>query len=109
LGSIDDWPHALLERRVLHRDALDAAEGLARLLGGTVDQVIVVLVGERAEGSWDIAHVDALSVAHRGDFGLRQLTNGVVVEAPGPAILVVDRDPEMTVNRMIAAWGDHRE
>ena len=27
----------------------------------------------------------------------------MVVEAPGPAILVVDRDPEMAVDGMVAA------
>src|SRR5439155_26325570 len=34
---------------------------------------------------------------------------GVKVVAPRPAVLVVDRDPEVAVDRMIAARRDHGE
>src|SRR5688500_7827927 len=53
--------------------------------------------------------MDALAVLHRLPFLVGQRTDRMVVEAPGPAILVVDRDPEMAVDRMVAAWRHHRE
>ena len=50
-GAIDDRSHALLQRRVLHREPFDAAVGPARLLRGAIHQVVVVLVRERTIGS----------------------------------------------------------
>src|SRR5262245_33256914 len=38
LGAVDDRPHALLQRRVLHGKAFDAAIGLARLLRRAIHQ-----------------------------------------------------------------------
>src|SRR4029079_12806601 len=109
LRAIDDRPHALLQRGVLHADALDAAEGPAGLLRGPIDQVVVVLVGERTVGARLDLDVDALAVAHRRQLRGRQLADRVVVEAPRPAGVVVDGDPEMAVHRVIAARRDHRE
>src|SRR5215471_4757631 len=49
LHAVHDRSHALLQRGVLHGDAFHAAIGAARLLRRPIDQIIVVLVGERAE------------------------------------------------------------
>ena len=43
LGAVLDRPHALLQRGVLHGDALDAAEGELRLLRGAIDQRVAIL------------------------------------------------------------------
>src|SRR4029453_11137149 len=109
LGAIDDRAHALLQRRILHRDALDAAERPPRLLRLAIDQIVVVLVGERAIRAGNVLYVDALAVAHRRELGLGQIADRMIVEAPRPAVFVVDRDPEMAVDRMVAARRDHRE
>src|SRR3982074_2013580 len=50
LGAVTDRPHALLQRRILDGEAGDPAEGLAGLLRGPIDQIVVVLVGERPIG-----------------------------------------------------------
>src|SRR5215468_364643 len=109
LGAIDDRPHAFLNRGVLHAEALNAAVASARLLGGAIDQIVIVFVGKRTERAGRTFDMDALAVAHRRHFGVGEIADRVVVEAPGPAILVIDRNPEMAVDRMIAARRDHRE
>src|SRR5580700_10132000 len=55
LGAVADRAHAFLQRGVLHGKAGDAAIGPPGLLRGAVDQIIVVLVGERPERSIDLA------------------------------------------------------
>src|ERR1700752_5300223 len=45
LGPVRDRAHALLYRRILHGEALDAVVVAAALLLGAVDQVIVAAVG----------------------------------------------------------------
>src|SRR5262249_61386159 len=50
-----------------------------------------------------------LPVAHGLELGLSESTVRPVVEAPGPAILVVDGYPEMAMHRMIAARRNHGE
>src|SRR5260221_10541709 len=109
LGAVDDRTHAFLNRGVLHAEALNAAVASAGLLGGAIDQVVIVLVGQRPERIGSTFDMDTFAVPHRGHFGVGEIADRVVVEAPGPAILVVDRYPEMAMDRMIAAWRDHRE
>src|SRR5437868_9536630 len=109
LGAIDNRTHAFLHRRVLHADACDAAERLAGFLRRAVDQIIVVLVGYRPEGAGHVFDVNTLTVSHRLDLIGCQRARGEVVEAPGPAILVIDRNPKVTVHWMITPRRDHRE
>src|SRR4051794_16937257 len=89
--AVDDRAHALLQRSVLHRDAFDAAVVAAGLLRGAVDQVIVVLVGERAIAAGDEFDIDTLAVLHRLHFALGERTHRMIVEAPRPAVFVVNR------------------
>src|SRR5580698_2721673 len=107
-GAVADRTHAFLERSVLHGEAGDAAIGAASLLRGAVDQIIVILVGERPERGVDFA-MYAGAVLHGIDLGLAQRPYRMEVVGPGPAILVVDRHPEMAVDRMVAARRDHGE
>src|SRR5215470_17673550 len=58
-GTVLDRPHRLLQRRVLHGDALDAAVRAAALLQSAVDEVVVAPVRERDEGAGDVFHVDS--------------------------------------------------
>src|ERR1700745_922927 len=67
LGAVDDRSHALLDRAVLHAEALNPAIAAARFLGGAVHQIVVVLVGGRPEGAGDAFDVNALAVLHGGD------------------------------------------
>src|SRR5207245_5493792 len=53
--AIDDRPHALLDRAVLHVDALDPREALG-LLHLAVEHVVVALVANRAERA--LVHVE---------------------------------------------------
>src|SRR3954454_24560655 len=92
-GTVADRPHALLERGVLNCESGNAAEGVTGLLSGAVDQIVVVLVGERPISPGNVLAVHARAVAHGLDLAGAEGANGVEVIAPGPAVLVVDRDP----------------
>src|SRR5262249_45705524 len=109
LGAIDDRPHAFLQRAVLDGDPLDAAVAVTALLRGAIHQVVVVLVGERPIRSRHVLAVHALAVQHRLALGGGDVAGGMVVVAPGPAVFVVDRTPEVAVHRMAAARRDHGE
>src|SRR5262249_54827243 len=107
LGAVADRSHALLQRGVLHREAGDAAEGLAGFLRRAVDQIVVVLVGERPIGAGGVLAVHARAVPHCVDLAPGERAYRMKIVAPGPAILVVDGDPEVAVDRVIAARRDH--
>src|SRR5215468_5564786 len=62
LGAVADRTHALLQRGVLHCEAGNATEGLASLLRGAVDQIVVVLVGERPIGAGRVLAMHARAV-----------------------------------------------
>jgi hypothetical protein len=49
------------------------------------------------------------AVLHGFDFRLGQRAHRMEVVGPGPAVLAVDRHPEMTVDGMIAARRNHRK
>src|SRR5256885_10146885 len=113
LGAIDDRAHQLLDAGILHRKSSDAAIGFAGLLGGAIDEVVVVFIGfgPPSLGSPAIAlfvdHVAAGAVAHRRDLGVGERAHRVVVPVPNPAVLIIDRDPEMSADRVVAARWDH--
>src|SRR5690349_4249150 len=107
--AIDDRPHALLQGRVLHRNTRNTAVGAAGLLRFAVDEIIIVLVGHWPEGPRHVSDVDALAVAHGRDFAHGQRAHGVIIEAPGPAVFIIDGDPEVTVYGVVAPRRDHRE
>src|SRR5262249_62075904 len=56
-----------------------------------------------------VAAVHARSVAHGVDLAPRERAYRMKVVAPGPAILVVDRDTEVAVDGVVAARRDHGE
>ena len=58
-------PMLSCKRRILDREAFDAAVGPAGLLRGAVHQVVVVLVGERPVGAGHVFAVHALAGLHR--------------------------------------------
>src|SRR6266545_7096942 len=109
LGAIDDWPHAFLQRSILHGDACDAAISLAALLRRAVHQVVVVLVGERPIGAGLTGRMDAFALLHRLALGAREIARRMIVVAPSPAVVVVDRNPEVAMHRMATARRDHGE
>src|SRR6185312_16410349 len=74
-----------------------------------VHQVVVVLVGDRPIGAGDDLAVDALAVLHGLALGIGDRARRMIVVAPGPAVLVVDRDPEVAVHGVAAARRDHGE
>src|SRR6201995_3597420 len=110
LGPVHDRAPALLQRRVLHGDALDPGVGVAALLGRAVHQVVVVLVGQGPVAAAGLVLVvDAVTLQHRLPFGLGEGPGRLVVEAVDPAVLGVDREPEVPVHRVVTAGRDHRE
>ncbi len=64
LGAIADRTHALLQRGVLDGETGHSAERPARLLRRAIDQIVVVLVGERPIGPRDVLAVHAGAVTH---------------------------------------------
>src|SRR5882672_9932957 len=98
--AVLDRAHRLLERRVLHGDALDAAVGAAALLLRAVDQVVVPAVRKRDEGARHVLYVDPGAFLHRLALARGKRPVGMVVDAPGPASLVVDRHPHVRAERM---------
>src|SRR6266481_1405981 len=109
LGAVADRSHALLQRGILDRKAGNTAECLARFLSRAINQIVIVLIRERSIGAGDIFAMHACPLAHGVDFSARERADGVKVVAPGPAILVINWSPEVAVDRMIAARGDHGE
>jgi hypothetical protein len=104
-----DRPHAFLQRGVLHREAEDATVGAFLLLGPAVDQVVVVLISQRPERARRIGAMDALAFFHRPPLPRGQRLARMEVDAPRPAIVIVDRHPDVTSQRMIAKRRDQRE
>ena len=70
---------------------------------GPVHQVIIGFVLQRNEGAGHVLHMDAGTVMHGFLFALAQIAARVIVDAPGPAVLVIDRHPGMRAQRMIGA------
>src|SRR5262249_59483705 len=97
-----DRTHALLQRGILDSDAEDAAIGALVLLRTAVDQVIVVLVGQWPERAGHVRAMDALALPHVAPLVLGQRPVGAEVDAPGPAMLIVDRPPDVTAGRVLA-------
>src|SRR5664279_3095661 len=53
--------------------------------------------------------MDSFAIFHGASFFCRERPYGVIVEAPRPAILVVNRYPKMPMYRMVTSGRDHRE
>src|SRR5262249_58493130 len=102
LRVILDRPHALLQRGILRGDAEDAAIDALLLLSVAIDQVVVVFVCQRPERPGLIRAMDALALLHVAPLLLGQRTVGTEVDAPGPAMVIVYRHPDMTAERVIA-------
>src|SRR5690349_12039870 len=107
-GAVLDGPHAFLDRSVLHCDPVDPGRRVPVALRFAIEQVIVRLVGERNESAWHVFDVNALAVLHCRDFRFRQRALGMIVDAPGPAIFIVDRHPGMRTQGMAGAWRNDR-
>jgi hypothetical protein len=78
-------------------------------LGNAVDEVVIVLVGERLVGSRNAFHVNALAVFHGSPLRRRERPGHLVIEAPRPAVLVVDGYPEVPMHWVVGTWRYHRE
>ena len=96
--AVDDRPHALLDGPILLIDSLDAGEGLG-LLDLPVDHPAIGAVPYRPEA---IVHVDELPVRIPA-LAVREprrhvLAAVAVIEIPDHAVLVVHRDPIMSVD-----------
>ena len=70
-----------------------------------VHQVVVVLVGKRAIGAGHVLDVNPLAVTHRGDLVIGERARRVVVEAPRPAVVVVNRNPQVAMDRVAPRGG----
>src|SRR5437667_10338012 len=96
LGAVDDRPHALLHRTVLSIDAVDAGKGLV-LLDLAVDHPVVALVAEGTELARLLDIVRAVAVAALHPVVVAQpLLAETVHPVPHHAVLIVDRDPDMS-------------
>jgi hypothetical protein len=94
MTAIADRPHALLDRAVLHVDAVDASEGLG-LLRRAVDEIGIVAVGLRTKcrlvdmlGAVADRALEAVLVAERRRFAR-------VYPIVDHRRLVIDRDPRV--------------
>src|SRR5262245_44565336 len=104
-----DRPHAFLQRRILDGEAEHAAVGAVFLLRAAVDEIVVVLVCQRAERAGLVRAVDAFAFLHVVPFLVGQRLLRMEIDAPGPAIVIVDRHPDMAAERVIAERRDQRE
>src|SRR5262249_16761694 len=85
----------LLERSVLRSETKHAAIGAQILLRGTVHEVIIVLVGNRAECAGLVGTVNALAFLHVAPLVRGQRLVGVEIDAPGPAIIIAGPYPNV--------------
>ena len=104
-GAVLDRAHAFLQGRVLHGDAFHAAIGAACLLAFTIHQVVVAPIGSGNESAGHIGYMNAFACNHRGALIGSQIAVGVVIDAPRPAIMIVNRDPGVPANWMTGAGG----
>src|SRR5262249_50251064 len=93
----------------LNRDTEDAAVRPFLLLCAPIEEIVVVLVRFRSEGAPFVRAVDALTLLHMMALLFGQRFVRVEVDAPGPAMLVVDRDPDMAAKRMVPEGRDQRK
>src|SRR5262245_4228112 len=104
-----DRSHAFLQRRVLNGEPEDAAVGALLLLRTAIDEIVVVLVGQRAERAGLVGTMDAFALLHVMAFLGGQRFARMEVDAPGPAIVIVDWHPDVAAERMVAERRDQRE
>ena len=106
-GSSNNWPHGFLNAGVLHRKPCNTRIGFSAFLGRSVHQVVVVLILYGAERARNNFAMNAFTVqAGLALFG-GQRTFRMIVVAPGPAVFVIDWNPEVAVLRVIGAGWDH--
>src|SRR6266853_6907719 len=86
LGPVRDESHALLHRRILHGEALDAVVVAAALLFGTIDQVIVAAVGHGTERFGYQLGMNAVAVLDEFDMLLGYGVGGMKRHRPRHAI-----------------------
>ena len=102
--------HALLQRCVLDGESEHATVGASVFLRAAIDEVIVILVGQRPERAAGLVDaVNTFAFRHGTTFLLRQRLARMEVDAPRPAIVVVDRYPDMTPESMFAEWRNQRK
>src|SRR5262245_34323865 len=104
-----DRSHAFLQRRILNGEAEDAAVGALLLLRTAIDEIVVVLVGQRTERAGLVGTMDAFALLHVMAFLGGQRFARMEVDTPGPAIVIVDRHPDVAAERMVAERRDQRE
>src|SRR6266436_6591009 len=100
LGPVSDGSHALLHRRILHGETLDAAVMAAALLFGAVDQVIVAAVGNGTERPGQELGMNAVAVLDELDMLLGYVVGGMKRHRPRHAIFVVHGHPRVSVERV---------
>ena len=79
------------------------------LPGPDCDPVRVKLLSERLIAFRDILAMNALPIFHCRPLAFRQIARARVIETPRPTILVVDRYPEMTMDRKVTTRRHHRK
>src|SRR5262249_61358865 len=83
--------------------------GFRGLLGRGGDSVVVGLVGERPVAAGGVLAGPGRAGAHGVGLAPGERAYRMKVVAPGPAILGVDRDPEVAVDGVVGARRDHGE
>jgi hypothetical protein len=101
--------HAFLQRGILHREAEHAAVGAVLLLRLAVEQIIIVLVRLRPKGAGLVLAVDTPPLLHVAALLCGELLLRMEIDAPGPAVFVVDRYPHMAAERVLAEGRYQRE
>src|SRR6266705_4292013 len=105
LGPVRDGSHALLHRRILHGETLDAVVVAAALLLGAIDQVTVAAVGHRMERSGYQLGMNAVAVPDELDMLLGYGVGGMKRHRRRHAIFVVHVHPRMAVERVSGVGG----
>src|SRR5438093_13460197 len=99
-SPVRDGSHALLHRRILHRETPDAVVVAAALLLGAIDQVIVAAVGHRTERSGYQLGMNAVAVLDELEMLLGSGVGGMKRHRPRPATYVGHGPPSMAAARL---------
>src|SRR5690606_35485377 len=101
-------PHAFLQRCVLDRKAEDSAICALFLLRLPINEIVVVFIGLWAPATRLIFAMNAFARLHVRPLGFRKRPVGAEIDAPSPAIVVVNRHPNMPTQCVVAKGWNKR-